>query len=116
MGCEGSYKVAIQEYVEALLYYEFVTSGKLVELDVDAEHFVLGLADLPGELTRRAVFLAGKGKTDEVMKIRDAMDLIYGEFLKFDFRENEIRRKVDAVKYELRKMEDLVLDLKLKGR
>ena len=116
MGCEGSYKVAIQEYVEALLYYEFVSSGKLVELDVDAEHFVLGLADLPGELTRRAVFLAGKGKTDEVLKIRDAMDLIYGEFLKFDFRENEIRRKVDAVKYELRKMEDLVLDLKLKGR
>ncbi len=116
MGCEGSYKVAIQEYVEALLYYEFVNSGKLVELDADAEHFVLGLADLPGELTRRAVFLAGKGKTEEVMKIRDTMDLIYGEFLKFDFRENEIRRKVDAVKYELRKMEDLVLDLKLKGR
>ncbi|MBS3166228.1 hypothetical protein J4444_03845 [Candidatus Woesearchaeota archaeon] len=116
MGCEGSYKVAIQEYVEALLYFEYVQNGKLAELDVDAEHFVLGLADLPGELTRRAVFLAGKGQVEEVKKIRDTMDLIYGEFLKFDFRENEIRRKVDAVKYELRKLEDLVLDLKLKGR
>ena len=42
--------------------------------------------------------------------------MIYGELLKFDFRDNEIRRKVDAVKYELRKLEDLVLDLKFKGR
>jgi len=60
--------------------------------------------------------LAGKGKGDEVVKIKDQVDLIYGELLKFDFRDNEIRRKVDAVKYDLRKLEDLVLDLKLKGR
>ncbi len=113
---EGSYKIAIQEYVEAILYYNFVKNGKLVTTNVHPIHFVLGLADLPGELVRRAVFLAGKGETTKVHQIRDAVDMIYGELLKFDFRENEIRRKVDAVKYELRKLEDLVLDLKLKGR
>ena len=116
METEGSYKVAIQEYVEAILYFSFVKHGKLAELKVSPEHFVLGLADLPGELTRRAVFLAGKGRIEEVHLIRDQVDQIYGELLKFDFRDNEIRRKVDAVKYELRKLEDLVLDLKLKGR
>ncbi|MDP3734053.1 MAG: hypothetical protein Q8R37_02400 [Nanoarchaeota archaeon] len=116
MTYEGSYKIAIQEYVEAILYFEFVKSGKLPELKVLAEHFILGLADLPGELNRRAVFLAGKGEVESVKKIRDEVDAIYGELLKFDFRDNEIRRKVDAVKYELRKLEDLVLDLKLKGR
>ena len=116
MSCEGSYKVAIQEYVEAALYYNFVKSGKLVELNVATEHFVLGLADLPGELVRKAVFLAGKGEVDKVGKIKDEVDSIYGELLKFDFRSNDIRRKVDAVKYDLRKLEDLVLDLKLKGR
>src|SRR3989338_8966994 len=113
---EGSYKVAIQEYVEAVLYYNFVKTGKLISLPVIAEHLVLGLADLPGELTRKAVFLAGKGEHSKVVKIRDEVDTIYGELLKFDFRDNEIRRKVDAVKYELRKLEDLVLDLKLKGK
>ena len=113
---EGSFKIAIQEYVEAILYYEFVKNGKFPDLKAIPEQFILGLADLPGELTRRAVFLAGKGQTDKVVKIRDVVDSIYGELLKFDFRDNEIRRKVDAVKYELRKMEDLVLDLKLKGR
>lgn len=113
---EGSYKIAVQEYVEALLYYHFVKEGKLPDLSVAAEHFVLGLADLTGELVRKAVFLAGKGKIGKVTAIKDEVDMIYGELLKFDFRENEIRRKVDAVKYDLRKLEDLVLDLKLKER
>ena len=116
MESEGSYKIAIQEYVEAVLYYYFITSGKLVDLPVDGEYFLLGLADLPGELNRRAVFLAGKGEVEKVGKIRDEVDMIYGELLKFDFRDNDIRRKVDAVKYELRKLEDLMLDLKLRGR
>ncbi len=116
MAYEGSYKIALQEYVEAILYYEFVRTGKLPDLKVLAEHYILGLADLPGELVRRAVFLAGKGKVEEVVKIKDEIDQIYGELLKFDFRDNEIRRKVDGIKYDLRKMEDLVLDLKLKGR
>jgi len=116
MGCEGSYKVAIQEYAEALLYYNFVKEGELVELPVDTEHFILGLADLPGELVRKAVFLAGKGEVEKVIKIKDEVDMIYGELLKFDFRDNEVRRKFDSIKYDLRKLEDLVLDLKLKGR
>lgn len=116
MGCEGSYKVAIQEYAEALLYYHFVKTGALADLAVDTEHFILGLADLPGELVRKAVFLAGKGEVEKVIKIRDEVDMMYGELLKFDFRDNEVRRKFDAVKYDLRKLEDLVLDLKLKRR
>lgn len=116
MAAEGSYKVAIQEYVEAILYYNFIKFGKLVDLKVSAEHFVLGLADLPGELVRKAVFLAGKGKVDKVIKIKEEVDLIYGELLGLDPRDNEIRRKIDSVKYDLRKLEDLVLDLKLKGR
>ncbi|MFH1829037.1 MAG: hypothetical protein ABH824_07290 [Nanoarchaeota archaeon] len=116
MNYEGSYKIAMQEYAEAILYYNFVKTGKLFDLKVLPEHFILGLADLPGELVRKAVFLAGKGEVDKVIKIKNEVDMIYGELLKFDFRDNEIRRKVDSVKYDLRKLEDLVLDLKLKRR
>jgi translin len=116
MPYEGSYKVAIQEYVEAILYYNFIKTGKLIDLKVLPDHYILGLADLPGELVRKAVFLAGKGEVAKVKKIKDAVDDIYGEMLKFDFRDNEIRRKVDGIKYDLRKLEDLVLDLKLKKR
>lgn len=111
---EGSYKIAIQELVEALLLFKYFKTEELQEMNENPEYFVLGLADLPGEMVRKAVYLAGKGKFDEVVKIKDAVDMIYGELLKFDFRNNEIRRKVDGIKYDLRKLEDLVLDMKLR--
>src|SRR3989338_4613350 len=84
MAYEGSFKIAIQEYVEAILYYEFVKNGKIVDLEALPENFILGLCDLPGELNRRAVFLAGKGEVEKVVQIKDEVDKIYGELLKFD--------------------------------
>ncbi len=114
---EGSFRAATQEYVEAVLYYTFVTTGKLETIKhVDASQFVLGMCDVPGELNRRAVYLAGKGKVDEVIAIRDIVESIYGELLTLNARNNEMRRKIDSVKYELRKLEDLVLSMKLKER
>ena len=115
----GAYRVAVGEYVEAILYFEFVKNKKMPghdELTVDTVHYLLGLCDLTGELVRKAVFLAGKDKGKEVLVIKDLVDEIYGELLKFEARENELRKKVDSVKYDLKKLEDLVLDLKLKGK
>jgi predicted translin family RNA/ssDNA-binding protein len=115
----GAYRVAIGEYVEALLYYYFIKSKKIVThkfLKVTTEHYLLGLIDLTGELGRKAVQLAGKGVFKKVVSIRDAVNEIYGELLKFDFRDSDMRRKFDSVKYDLKKLEDLVLDLKLKGK
>lgn len=116
---EGSFKVAIQEYVEALLYYYAVKDKRLPthkDLKVSSTHYLLGLCDLTGEIVRKAVYLAGKDKFSEVVDFKDLVDMIYGELLRFDFREPELRRKFDSVKYDLKKLEDLVLDLKLKGK
>jgi predicted translin family RNA/ssDNA-binding protein len=115
----GAYRVAIGEYAEAMLYYHFIKSKKIPthkSLKVTPEHYLLGLIDLTGELGRKAVQLAGKGNFKEVVLIRDIVSEIYGELLKFDFRESEMRKKFDSVKYDLKKLEDLVLDLKLKGK
>ena len=74
----GISSVAFQEYVEAVAFYEIVKNNKLPgrkELDVDVEAYLGGLADLTGELGRKAVH--------------------------------------DAIKWNLNKLEDLVLALKL---
>jgi len=115
----GAYRVAIGEYVEAMLYYYFVKNKNIAThkyLKVTTEHYLMGLIDLTGELGRKAVQLAGKGIFKKVVLIRDAVSDIYGELLKFDFRDSDMRRKFDSVKYDLKKLEDLVLDLKLKGK
>lgn len=116
---EGSYKVALQEYAEALLYFSVIHSKKLAtrkDLAIPTDYYILGLCDLTGELVRKAVYLAGKDLYAEVIEIKDLVDGLYGELLAFDFRDNETRRKFDAVKYDLKKLEDLVLDLKLKHK
>lgn len=115
----GAYAVSIGEYVEAILYFSFIKHKKLPshkQLKVSTDHYLFGLIDLTGELGRKAVQLAGKGIFDKVVEIRDLVSEIYGELLKFDFRDSDMRRKFDSVKYDLKKLEDLVLDLKLKDK
>lgn len=110
--------VAFQEYVEALTYYEFVKTGRIPsfkELKVDVEHYLLGLCDLTGELVRKAVNDIIKKKYKNVLKIKDLVEEIYGEFLKLNLRNNELRVKSDSIKYNLKKLEDITYDLKIKG-
>ena len=53
---------------------------------------------------------------NSVLKIRLLVEEIYGEFLKFDLRNGELRKKSDAIKWNLNKLEDLVLSLNLTSR
>lgn len=112
----GIVSVAFQEYVEAVCYYEFIKNDKipsLKELNVDAGSYLMGLCDLTGELERRAVNATIKKNYDEVYKIKILVEEIYWEFLKIDIRDNELRRKADAIKWNLKKIDELVLGIKI---
>lgn len=112
---EGLSKVALQEYAEAITYYEFIKNSKIPtakDLCIDIESYLLGLCDLTGELGRKAVDCAINKKFKDVEKIREFVDEIYGEFLKFDLRNGELRKKSDSIKWNLKKLEDLVLSIK----
>ena len=107
---------AFQEYVEAITFFEYLKNDKipaLEELDVNVEEYLCGLADLTGELGRKAVHDAIKKDFDSCLKIKDIVEEIHGEFLKFDLRNGELRKKSDSIKWNLNKLEDLVLSLKL---
>jgi translin len=113
----GSYKISAQEYVEAMCYYGFVTENRIPthkELKIEPSFYLLGLCDLTGELVRKAINDAIKGRWDSSLKIKEVVEELYGELLKFDFRESEIRKKFDSIKYDLKKLEDVVLSIKLK--
>jgi len=112
----GSFKNACEEYAEAALFLHFQEKGELLafsELDLTEDEYLGACADLTGELGRRAVILATERKAEEVKKIRDFTDDIYGEFVKFDFRNGELRRKYDSIKYNLQKMEQVLYNLEM---
>ncbi|MBS3174380.1 hypothetical protein J4440_00695 [Candidatus Woesearchaeota archaeon] len=115
----GICSVAFQEFVEAVAFFEIIKNNKLPnlkELNVEVEEYLSGLADLTGELGRKAVHDAIKKDFNSVLKIRLLVEEIYGEFLKFDLRNGELRKKSDAIKWNLNKLEDLVLSLNLTSR
>ena len=111
--------VAFQEYVEAIAFYDLIKNNKLPnkkELNVDVEAYLCGLADLTGELGRKAVHDAIKKDFNSVIKIKEIVEDIYGEFLKFDLRNGELRKKSDSIKWNLNKIEDLVFSLNVNSR
>ena len=115
----GAYNAALQEYAEAVTYYYFVKENRLIgnnELKIDAENYLLGLCDLTGELSRRAVFSVVNEKFSEVSKIQDFVEVIHNEFLEFELRNGEIRRKADSIKWNLKKIEEIMYDLKIRGK
>ena len=113
------HNVAEQEYVEALCYYEFVESKKIPTksgLGVNTENYLSGLCDLTGELGRKAVADVINKKFEHALLIKELVDEIYGEFLKFNLRNSELRKKSDQIKWNLKKLEDIIFDVKIKGR
>lgn len=111
------HKTAIQEYVEALCYYEFVKNNTIPtrkELSADTEVYLLGLCDLTGELVRKAVADVIKKKFDEVKKIKKLVEDIYGEFLKFDLRNGELRKKSESIKWNLNRLEEIEYGLSVR--
>jgi len=111
----GLANVALQEYVEALAFYYYVQEKRLVkrsEVNVNLDNYLLGLCDFVGELVRKAVKDAIDGNKDSVLEITKFVEEIYGEFIKFDFRNGELRKKSDSLRWNLQKLENLALGLK----
>ena len=111
----GAYSQAVQEYVEARCYFDFISYGSVPsqqQLDVQVEDYLMGLCDLTGELGRKTV-LAAIAKDDAmVSKIRDLVDEIHGLFLQLNMRNGELRKKSDSIKWNLKKIEDVLYDVR----
>lgn len=114
----GMVSSAMQEYIEAKCYMGFVSKRKIPthkSLKVEADDYLLGLCDLTGELARRAVVSVINNDTKEVYRIKEVIEKIFGLFLQLNLRNGELRKKSDAIKWNLKKVEGVIYDLKTKG-
>ena len=115
----GSYKVAVQEYVEAICFYELMKNNMIPpnsKLKLDPEFYLMGLIDLTGELVRKAINSAINEDYGTSVKLKGLVSELYDELMLFDFAGGELRKKFDSVKYDLKKLDDLVLNLKLNDK
>jgi translin len=105
---------ALEEYCEACCFYGFIQDKKIPthkDLGVEPFTYLGGLSDLTGELGRRSVLEAIARNREEVKAIRELVDEIYGAFARLDLRNGELRKKSDAIKWNLNKIEEVLHDL-----
>ena len=106
-------QIAEQEFTEAVCFLSFVKNKEIksfTQLAVEPENYLLGICDLFGELSRYAVNAAIKKDIVAVEQTKEAMHMLYGELLQFDFKNGMLRRKFDSTKYEVAKIERLLLE------
>ncbi len=95
-------KDADMEFVEATCYFYFITENQIPPFGfftVDPDEYVLGLADLVGELRRRCLDSIRLNKLDLATKTFEKMTEIYEFIWKFEYPKKLVkglRHKIDV--------------------
>ncbi|MEA2064802.1 MAG: hypothetical protein U9O66_00705 [Patescibacteria group bacterium] len=113
---EGSLKAAQEEFIEAKFFSLVLTGKKLSkikDIEINYESYIGGLCDLTGELTRKSVNLAISGDFDKVFYFKEFIEEIVGEIIQFDLT-GYLRVKYDQAKNNLRKIEKICYDIKMR--
>ncbi len=97
----GNAFTGLQEYVEAMSLWYLLSEGRLPtreELGVDVMIYLFGVADVAGELSRKATEEMLRGDdVDKAKQYREMLEALYLEMLKLEPRDYELRKKVDYI-------------------
>ncbi len=110
----GYVRNAHQEYVEALLFHNYVNGEEFPspqEIGIAESQYLLGLGDLIGELRRYFLETLVKGDLEKAEKVCRSIKELYDEFSVFEYPKSlvNIRHKQDNARYILeRTLEDLI--------
>ncbi len=113
---EGAYKAALEEYAEALLYGNWLTTGKFGKIHERAMSpvvYLAGLTDATGELVRYAVRQVTLGNTKEVARVHQSVTMVIEFLLDMDLT-GYLRTKFDQAKKNLSRLEQMSYDLAIR--
>lgn len=114
----GAYKAALEEYIEAKLFWQSLCLGKIEaiqKINLSFHDYLAGICDLTGELLRKIVLLATAGKYEQVKRLKELMTDILAELIKFDLT-GYLRNKYDEAKRNLKKAEEILYEIKIRNK
>lgn len=115
---EGSYRAAVEEYLESRTLYDIIKERKIKpvkNLNLDYSGYLGGICDMIGELVRYATNAAAAGKFSEVAKIKKMAEDIMAQLVDFDMT-GYLRTKYDQSRNHLRKLEQMSYEIKLRSK
>ncbi len=114
---EGSFRAAVEEFIEATLFKQFLDKKDLSEIKsipIDSDAYIAGLADVPGEIVRYATKSATERNFEMVKRCYAAAEGIVGELIDMDLTGYN-RQKFDQAKQALHKLQQIVYEVSLKS-
>ncbi|KAJ3362242.1 hypothetical protein GGF32_006274 [Allomyces javanicus] len=87
---------------------------EIVEFHIPLEDLLHGLVQLPSELARLAVNCAAQLDYDRPLRIRAFVQELYSGFQLLNLKNDLLRRRYDGIKYDVKKIEEVVYDIKLR--
>jgi len=123
---------AIQEYIEAISFLEYLEHNRLISksnvelnfkdqsgkqyLQVSVEDYILGIADLTGELMRYAINCVGKGDHNRALQVCQFLRSLKSDYDLLKVSGNSpLARKLEGMKTNLAKVEDACYALTIRG-
>lgn len=82
---------------------------------ITIEEYILALTDLTEELSRLSMNSVTMGDIDLTVRISSFIKDLFAGFQLLNLKNDIVRKRVDAVKYHVKKVEDVIYDLTLRN-
>lgn len=85
------------------------------EFGLDLEDYLVGLCNLSNELPRYVVNQVTTGDYDCAKRASAFLSDLYAAFRMLNLRNDVLRKRFDGMKYDLKKVEEVLYDVKIRG-
>eukprot|EP00250_Pteridium_aquilinum_P005439 c15530_g1_i1 orf=298-1173(-) len=85
------------------------------EFELDLEDYLVGLCNLSNELPRYVVNQVTTGDYDCAKRASVFLSDLYAAFRMLNLRNDLLRKRFDGMKYDLKKVEEVLYDVKIRG-
>lgn len=125
----GDWKSETQTVVSMLTFTHWLETGKLLEhkeveeklglngpdFNLDVEDYLVGVCFMSNELPRYVVNQVTAGDYDCPRNVLKFLTELHAAFRMLNLRNDFLRKKFDGMKYDLRKVEEVYYDVKIRG-
>ncbi|XP_055809009.1 uncharacterized protein LOC129877519 [Solanum dulcamara] len=125
----GDWKSETQTVVSLLAFMHWLETGTLVlhseveeklgltptEFGLDVDDYLIGICFMSNELPRYVVNQVTAGDYDCPQKVLKFLTDLHAAFRMLNLRNDFLRKKFDGMKYDLRKVEEVFYDVKIRG-
>ncbi|KAM5559776.1 hypothetical protein ABKV19_021120 [Rosa sericea] len=125
----GDWKSETQTVVSVLAFMHWLETGTLLlhteaeeklglsgsEFGLDVEDYLVGICFMSNELPRYVVNQVTAGDYDCPRKVMKFLTDLHAAFRLLNLRNDFLRKKFDGMKYDLRRVEEVYYDVKIRG-